>query len=233
LVKAIIFDFGGTLDTNGIHWSEFFWDVYKKFNVNVSKEDYEKAYVEGENDFTTLSARHKDGRSSTFKGGFMDVLKQQLSNQFKHLHLSDSKLIEKMADYCYNAVTPNLRNAKETLASLKRDFRLGLISNFYGNMTSVCKEFGIDKFLDVVIDSAVAGITKPNPEIFKLAMKDLNLNAADCMMVGDSYSRDIAPAKSVGFATVWLRGRSWNEPEDSSKADFVINSLEEIKKIVN
>ena len=233
-MKAIIFDFGGTLDTNGIHWSEFFWDVYKKFNVGVSKEEYERAYVEGEK---------KIGK---VEGLFRDVLFRQLSNQFKYLGShsplksfgdklrgnDNSKLIERMADYCYNAVIPNLQSSKELLSSLHKNFKLGLISNFYGNVASVCREFGIDEFLDVIVDSAVAGISKPDPAIFKLALKELNLSASDCMMVGDSYSRDIAPAKSIGFTTVWLRGKSWNEREDNSQADFVIKDLGVIRKLI-
>jgi len=45
MIKAILFDFGGTLDTDGIHWSEKFWEAYESLNLSISKEQYEESYV--------------------------------------------------------------------------------------------------------------------------------------------------------------------------------------------
>ena len=231
-MKAIIFDFGGTLDTNGVHWSEFFWDVYQKFNAGISREEYERAYVKGENDMGKV------------EGSFRDILKKQLINQFRHLDSrlrgndnrdvnDSSKLIEKMADYCYTEASNCLKKSKELLAELKKNFKLGVVSNFYGNMEEVCKEFGIFEYFDAVVDSTVVGVRKPYPKIFEITLKELNTEPKDTLVIGDSYENDIGPAKEVGCKTIWLRGRSWHEPEDISKADYVISSLEEIKKIVN
>lgn len=44
-IKGIIFDYGGTIDTNGDHWAEVLWDAYKKFDVPVNKEQFRNAYV--------------------------------------------------------------------------------------------------------------------------------------------------------------------------------------------
>ena len=44
-IKGIIFDYGGTIDTNGKHWAEVLWTRYKELNIPVSKEDFKKAYV--------------------------------------------------------------------------------------------------------------------------------------------------------------------------------------------
>ena len=35
-MKAILFDFGGTIDTDGVHWSEKYWDLYEQFSVGVA-----------------------------------------------------------------------------------------------------------------------------------------------------------------------------------------------------
>ena len=45
MIKGIIFDYGGTIDTNGIHWSEVIWQQYIAANVQISKEEFREAYV--------------------------------------------------------------------------------------------------------------------------------------------------------------------------------------------
>jgi putative hydrolase of the HAD superfamily len=119
--------------------------------------------------------------------------------------------------------------SRELLKTLSEQYTLGIISNFYGNLKQVCKEFGLDNYLTFFIDSEVVGIRKPDTRIYELAINSMLTNPEDVVMIGDSYERDIIPAKSIGCKTIWLKGRSWCEPkEDNSKADYIINSIREI-----
>ena len=47
-IKGIIFDYGGTIDSNGMHWAEVIWMAYQAEEVPVSKEIFRNAYVHGE-----------------------------------------------------------------------------------------------------------------------------------------------------------------------------------------
>ena len=47
-IKGIIFDYGGTIDTNGIHWGEFIWEQYKEAGIGIARNTYREAYVHGE-----------------------------------------------------------------------------------------------------------------------------------------------------------------------------------------
>ena len=47
-LKGIIFDYGGTIDSRGVHWSEVIWDGYRDSGVDVTKEDFREAYVHAE-----------------------------------------------------------------------------------------------------------------------------------------------------------------------------------------
>ena len=59
-IKGIIFDYGGTLDTRGDHWSEVLWQGYEHFGIGVAddeevepgvsipKQAFRDAYVYGE-----------------------------------------------------------------------------------------------------------------------------------------------------------------------------------------
>ena len=46
-IKGIIFDYGGTIDTNSRHWAEVLWEKYVEHQVPVTKEAFREAYVFG------------------------------------------------------------------------------------------------------------------------------------------------------------------------------------------
>ncbi|HEY9187698.1 MAG TPA: HAD family hydrolase [Bacteroidota bacterium] len=229
MINAVFFDFGGTLDTDGIHWSERFWDIYQEFGLNIIKKDYEYAYVESE--------KRIGGDNYKIKS-FFDVLYLQISCQFDVLKEQgvfqniDKDLLDKMVKSCYEDVRKTMNSSKHILELLSSKYTLGIISNFYGNLKQVCKEFGIDSYITLFIDSKIVGLKKPDPAIYKLAVNSLHSNPEDLVMIGDSYDRDISPAKSVGMKTIWLKGRSWKEYSgDYSDADYIINSLAQLKNI--
>ena len=47
-IKGIIFDYGGTIDSHGDHWSEVIYDGYKACGLNVDKEEFRTSYVYAE-----------------------------------------------------------------------------------------------------------------------------------------------------------------------------------------
>jgi putative hydrolase of the HAD superfamily len=107
-----------------------------------------------------------------------------------------------------------------------------LVSKFYGNLDTVCRELEIAQIFNAIVDSAVVGIRKPDPRIFEAALDELRIPSSQAMVVGDSYERDIVLGKSIGCATIWLRAQSWQTPRVEDKADFIINRLEEIPEIL-
>lgn len=230
-MKGVIFDFGGTLDTNGIHWSEKFYDVYLNTGIPLEKKIFEKAY---------LKAEPEVGNYITAGSMFSDVLKAQVNLQFDFLaeevrlfsFLKKSAVTSRIVNECYNDVLAVVAISREVLEQLKGKYSLGIVSNFYGNLETVLKEFELFGYFDSIIDSKCAGVKKPDPEIYKMVLSSMNLSAGECVMIGDSYNSDIIPAKLAGMHTIWLKGRSWEKPEDQKKADRIINSIEEIKEIL-
>lgn len=231
-LKAILFDFGGTIDTDGIHWSEKYWDAYVACGIDILKEDYEKAYVAAGEDML-------DGLISP-NATFYQTLFMQLSLQTRILASRNLLNInqlpetnERLAASCYSDVVKTVVGLKPLLERLKTQYRLALVSNFYGNIPTVLKEFHIDTMFEDVIDSSLVGVRKPDPAIWQLSVDNLGLNPDDCLVVGDSYSRDIVPAASIGCFTAWIDGKSWTRPEDTSMAHFTIKSLNELPNIIN
>ena len=75
MVKALIFDYGGTLDTNGCHWGKVLWHAYKEAGVPVDEENFRKAYVHGER---TLATNRIITPSSTFRDTLSEKIKLQM-----------------------------------------------------------------------------------------------------------------------------------------------------------
>jgi putative hydrolase of the HAD superfamily len=224
MMEAVIFDFGGTLDTNGVHWSEKFWEIYQKFHIPVTKQDYEEGYVAAEKGMNDLVKKEDD---------MMKTLSNQVTLQMEYLH-KFKKLDEyhhsadAIINSCYLDVIETIKVTDSILRRLKSNYKLGIVSNFYGNLESVLKSLFIDHYFDAIIDSKIVNLSKPDPNIFQMALYWLNTNPEKAFVVGDSYDRDIQPAKKLGCKTIWLDGKSWSRPNETSDADIIINSINKL-----
>ncbi len=229
-IKAIIFDFGGTLDTNGIHWSEKFWEAYVNFNIMLPKDEFRKAFVYSERKIPQIIEADYS---------LLKTYKTQLNYQLEYLvnqnllDLPKDSLVKTLSEYCYQSVTKNVLKTRAVLQKLKENFSLGLVSNYYGNVKTVLKELNLLNFFDVVVDSALVGIRKPDVRIFTYTISALNVKPGNVIVIGDSYKNDIAPAKSLGTTTIWLKGKGWENHNDSQQADATITSIDDLPQAIN
>lgn len=231
MIEAVLFDFGGTLDTNGIHWSEMFRNAYEKANLGITAKDFNEAYVNAE------PMMYKQIQSND---NFFDTIRTQSFLQLKYLEenksynfpAGSSDISKLIAKDCYNDVLKTIKSVVQLLPPLEKNYKLGVVSNFYGNLESALKSLEIARFFEVMIDSTIAGIRKPDPAIFEIAIKKLNVSPENIISVGDSYERDIEPAKMLGCKTIWLNVRSWTQPGDVGSADFIVKNIVEIKEII-
>lgn len=210
-VKGIIFDYGGTIDTAGDHWSEVIWDAYSEAGVAVDKPTFRVAYVEAERELART-------RHILPEHDFRDVMlvKMRLELQYlaEHGHFPAAQVepvAEKLAEICYQKAKSQTAQAAVVLKDLSKRYRMVLVSNFYGNIETVLKDFELDGFFPNVVESAKVGVRKPNPDIFKLGVEKLGLMPDEVLVVGDSYSKDIVPARRLGCQTVMITGRGWDE----------------------
>ncbi len=63
-----------------------------------------------------------------------------------------------------------------------------------------------------------------------MALDGLKKQAANVAFVGDSFERDILPAKALGMMTIWMAGEQDRVPPDPSKVDMIIHSLEDLPR---
>ena len=122
-------------------------------------------------------------------------------------------------------------DAAEVLEALSKKYSLGVIANQSAGAEARMEEHGIRKFFDTVVLSAEAGLAKPDPEIFRLALKLSGCKAENAAMIGDRADNDIAPATRLGMKTVWVRQGIFAEARFSrldEGADYIVYSLREL-----
>lgn len=77
---------------------------------------------------------------------------------------------------------------------------LGVVSNSDGRVEDALQAAGLRDWFDVVVDSSVAGVEKPDPRIFQVALEQLGVAAGDALYVGDVHEVDVAGAQAAGMA---------------------------------
>jgi putative hydrolase of the HAD superfamily len=87
----------------------------------------------------------------------------------------------------------------DVLEQLRPRFRLAIVSNFDGRLRVILERLGISKYFGHVFVSSEIGADKPNPEIFRRALKFLNLAPNQALHVGDDPERDWKAATAAGL----------------------------------
>ncbi len=230
-IQGVIFDYGGTIDTNSRHWAEVLWSKYEEFQVPVDKQSFREAYVHGERTLARVPLVKPEHN-------FRDVLCIKTRIQIDFL-VDGGKLSREDADAkkyaaciaerCYDYVLEVLKRTRPVVETLSRRYRLVLVSNFYGNIQTILKDFGLFSFFSDIIESSVVGVRKPDPAIYRLGVEAMGFPAGNVLVVGDSFSKDVVPAKKVGCKVAWLKGEGWgNEETDESLPDVIIGDLPDL-----
>ncbi len=215
--KAIFFDYGGTLDADGIPWKEHFQSIYESMGVRVPRERFDRAFYDSDD---SLTAEGLDGVS------LADTLNEQVRRVLAGLGMPDPALREKIAGAFRRDSVRKVEENKPVLMRLKSRYKLGIISNFYGNLPAICEELGLSPLFDVVADSRRVGHIKPSAELFNYALSAVGVQPERALMVGDSLKRDMQGAKALGMPHVLLVDRNHSAPPQTCcPRDGVIRAI--------
>lgn len=126
--------------------------------------------------------------------------------------------------------------AEEILRYLcDKGYLISVIANQGLGTEKRLENWGIRKYFDSVTASAEEGVAKPDLEIFRRALNKAGCSAGNSVMIGDRLDNDIAPAKSLGMRTVWIKqGFSvYCSPTcPQEQPDHIISNLSELKNIL-
>ena len=236
MVNALIFDFGGTLDTHGDHWSKVIWRACLRNGILKESQatSFREAYVFAER---SLGKGHIIRPNYTFKLTLDVKLRLQLEYLITQgvLDITEKKVFQdlhtQLHQELYEEVWQKIRESRDVLIPLVSHYPTALVSNFYGNMPMVLREFQLDIFFLHVVESAAVGIRKPDPALFRLAIERLNVPPQEILVVGDSMKNDILPAKQCGCRTCWLKGEGWDAVTDNV-AEYTITDIHQLNTLV-
>ena len=223
-IQAILFDFGGTLDNDGVDW---FTRIYRRIRQQCNGLDPDMFQRLGDQAANDIS--RQEGTEQLSMEGTAQRFCQQLHYLLRETNGSTHCGWEPAAvtaDFMAEA-KPYLQRNRSILEQLQGGYRLGVISNNWGNTAGWCAQFGYSKYLEVMIDSTVVGAAKPEPVIFEAALQSMDLPPEFCAYVGDWFDNDIVGAHNVGMKTIWLR-HDEKECPDVTIVDYEIKTLTDL-----
>ncbi len=198
--RAILFDAGNTLifinpskvlpilRAAGAHADEGdFWEA--EFSARL---DLARTVEEGANG--TEAHMWKAYFTQLFRGcGVPEDRLESVGEEVRRLHEEN---------HLWSWVSPDTGPALQELAD--RGFRLGVISNADGRVESLIRKAGIRDRFEFVMDSAVEGVEKPDPEIFLRGCRRMGVEPGAALYVGDLYPVDVLGARKAGMDALLL-----------------------------
>jgi FMN phosphatase YigB (HAD superfamily) len=217
--RALLFDFGGTLDSDGVAWKDRFFALFSEEGSRMPAAEFDRAFYAADDALVGALPREM-ALGETVDRLATDVARALGLGKDVGARVSGRFLEDARA---------KLSSNERLLERLSRRFRLGVVSNVYGNLAAVCSEAGIGRHLAAAVDSVDVGVLKPDRRIFQAALAALGETAENAVLVGDSLPRDMAGAREIGMRHVWLApGRN----AGCCPGDPVIGRLEELDGVL-
>ncbi|WP_190809644.1 YjjG family noncanonical pyrimidine nucleotidase [Flagellimonas sp. S3867] len=224
-VTDIFFDLDHTLWDFEKNSALTFQKILKEKQLEVELDKFLDIYVPINLNYWKLYREDRISKS--------ELRYQRLKRTFDkiNVHVSD-ELINMLADdYIENlsSFTNLFPHTQDVLEYLSPKYRLHIITNgFQEIQEKKLKGSKIHHYFDQIINSETAGVKKPHPYIFELALEKARVSPKKALMIGDSLEADIMGAQSVGLHALHFNAHS--EPQhDLCK---MIDSLIEIKSIL-
>lgn len=224
-VTDIFFDLDHTLWDFEKNSALTFKRILAENNIGIDLQDFLKVYVPANLAFWKLYREEKISKEA--------LRYQRLKSVFDDLKyaVSDEVINRLAVDYIDNLPSHShlFPNAKTVLEYLKPNYKLHIITNgFQEIQDKKLKSSGIYNYFDQIINSEMAGVKKPNPFIFELALKRARTRPETSLMIGDNLEADIQGSLSVGYHAIHFN--THNGPQH--KFCEMIDDLIEIKSLL-
>jgi putative hydrolase of the HAD superfamily len=194
-VSALLFDFGGTLAFLDFDLlaSEFSRPGRVLDPLKLEHAEYEgRAALD-----RYLLAHEKPDVNKAYEGffrswmaavGIPDEEMRDMAERFRAMH----------AEACmWRVIRDGTHEALERLKAA--GLKMAIVSNADGRVADDARRFGVAKYFDVIIDSQVVGVEKPDPRIFRIALDALGVPPEEALYTGDIYSIDMIGARAAGI----------------------------------
>ena len=223
-LDGILFDYGGTLDGPASHWLDRFVELYEAAGAPLPIERLKPAF------YSADDAAYAD--PTVAEMSLEELMAFHVAVQHDRLGLDDAALRRALVNAFVARTRAALVESRAVLARLAGRYRLGVVSNFYGNVGRILADGGFGPLLTVVADSNRVGAMKPDRRIFDHALAALSTAPARTLHVGDSHERDVRAARALGLRAAWLVPPDRGVTSDPD-ADVVISTLDQLEEFLN
>ena len=200
----VLFDFGGTLDADGDRWAVRFHRAYAQAGGRLGLAAFEPLFREAD--------RRLEADPAVRSMGFRAMVGAQTELLRELVPDARTIALDAAADRFHQESVAAVTRNRDVLEQLARDHRLGVVSNFTGNLDRCLAELGLAPLFAVIADSLIVGCSKPDPRLFLHALGALGATPEAAWMVGDNFEADIRPAATLGLATCWLTSPGRDAP---------------------
>lgn len=195
MITALSFDAGGVL----VHpnWARVA-QVLRAHGVNVDARALEAAEPRAKHRFDTASTINATTDASRGWLYFNLVLEGAglTTSPATDAALEELKVYHTQTNL-WESVTPG---ARETLEALRqRGLTLIVTSNANGRLHALFERLELGRYFDVIVDSFLEGVEKPDPRLFLTAVMRANASATATLHIGDLYHVDVVGARAAGM----------------------------------
>jgi putative hydrolase of the HAD superfamily len=194
-LKALMFDFGGTLAFLDY---ELLAREFSRPGRKLDALTLELAEYRGR---AMIDRYMMNGRAPDVNRGYEEFFREWLGaagipeeeirecgERFQKIHREAT---------LWRVVHPGTREALERLK--RAGYKLAIVSNAEGQVEGDAHRFGLAEYFDTIIDSHVVGVAKPDPRIFRIALERLGVAPGEAKFAGDIYSIDMLGARAAGI----------------------------------
>jgi putative hydrolase of the HAD superfamily len=205
MIKAIFFDALGTLfhltRTVGHHYELVGSEVGLTLDPHQLDDAFYSAWKKMPHRYAIDGPRENDD-----KGWWRDLVNLVLAQVAPGLSEFDRDNFFEIAyeHFAEPGVWELYPEVLGVLEQLQAHFQLAVVSNFDGRLRFILRHLGISKFFDHIFISSEIGADKPDPEIFRRALKLIGLKPSEVLHVGDDPERDWKAATAAGLSIFTL-----------------------------
>ena len=200
MIRAILFDAVGTLffltKTVGDHYAY----VGREVGLDLDAQQLEEAFYAAWQQIPRRLAI--DGpRENDDKGWWRELVGRVFDQVAPSLSELDRDNFFEIAyeHFAEAGVWKLYPEVLDVVAQLRERFQLAVISNFDGRLRFILQNLGISKYFAHVFISSELGADKPDPEIFRRALKLIHMDANEVLHVGDDPERDWKASAAAGL----------------------------------
>lgn len=207
VIKAVFFDLGGTLLV--MRRDRVFSKLLAEEGREASLERVHSAYMKVESWWLSVYGKRTLSPEETYEA-YRDLDAKVFLHLFPDEGPAEADRISRLArarwpEFEKEVPLELYPDAEPLLRRLQADgYSLALISNAPPDTGKIVEGLGLTKYLETVVISGAVGYSKPNPEIFRIALRQADVSPAQTIHVGDLYESDVLGARSAGIEGVLI-----------------------------